>query len=339
VLLTALCTSRVGGAAGSTSSLSWSRLEGAEGCIGTRQLAAAVEALLGREVFVSAARAEVSIEGRVRAGEEGWQAALTVADAEGRILGERQLDSVEGSCRSLDEPIALAIALMIDPDAALGPALAPPSAPEPALPRALSPQIVVEERLVYVPAAAPAAADHGASEEDGWQLGVRAGPSATVGLLPEIGFGVTAAVLVEPPWLIALEASAAIYLPRSASLEGHSADFALGYVGLAPCPLHHRFADLALALCAEVQLGRLWADGVDARGPWQRHQLVANLAPRARADYRIVGPLQLGLGLGAAIPLVREPFRLHLDDESDGELFRLPPVAAQADLAVGLTFL
>ena len=347
LLLSALATPRLAAATGaSSSSLSWSRLDGAEGCIGTRQLARAVETMLGRQVFVSAARAEVSVEGRVSRRDGTWVAAITVADEDGRALGERTLRSGDSSCHDLDEPVVLAIALMIDPDATLEPGISAPSVSQPTLPAPAAPAVTpaevsaevrVEERLVFMPAVAPAA-DRPSDDDDIWQLGVRAGPSAAVGLLPEVGFGVNAAVVIEPPWLFAVEASGTLYLPRAATLEGHSADFALAYVGLAPCPLRQRFAALSLSLCAEVQLGRLWADGEDALGPWQQHQLVVNLAPRARAEYRIVGPLELGLGLGAAFPLLRDSFTLNLDDGGRGELFRLPPVAAQTDLAVGLQF-
>src|SRR5690348_567896 len=65
-----------------TSSLSWVRLPGAEGCVATQTLARAAEDRLGRSVFVSAAQADVSVEGRIepkRGG--GFHAVLTLRDA------------------------------------------------------------------------------------------------------------------------------------------------------------------------------------------------------------------------------------------------------------------
>ena len=52
-------------AKGTTATLGWARLDGAETCIGTQELAQAVEKLLGRSVFVPASEAELAIEGLV----------------------------------------------------------------------------------------------------------------------------------------------------------------------------------------------------------------------------------------------------------------------------------
>src|SRR5258708_255178 len=49
---------------GRTSSLSWLRMPGSDSCIATQALARSVEERLGRRVFVSAAEADVSVEGR-----------------------------------------------------------------------------------------------------------------------------------------------------------------------------------------------------------------------------------------------------------------------------------
>ncbi len=334
-----LLASSAGAAAPATSSLSWSRRGEAQSCIGTRELAQTVEQLVGRTVFVSAARAEVSIEGVVeRRGQNGWQADITVADERGRALGQRQLRSDEPSCRSLDEPLALAIALMIDPDAAHSPA---PHVPRPA--EASAPEIIVEERLVFVaPKMAESnpegGADSASGDDDPWVLGVRAGPAVGVGVLPRVAFGATAAVLVEPPWLIGIEASAAAYLPQTATLDAAHGDFSLAYAAVAACPWRPRWSQLSLWVCAEIQLGRLWADGSDDDGDWQQHQFLANVSPRARVSYRLLGPLELGVGVGAVIPLVRDSFRVRSGDSEERELFRLSPVAAQTDISLGVQF-
>jgi hypothetical protein len=96
------CTAGIAAAAARRSSLSWVRGEGAETCIGTRALAEAVEKRLGRSVFVSAAKADISVEGMVERKDAPWRAIVTVADADGNILGTRELTSEEEACASLD---------------------------------------------------------------------------------------------------------------------------------------------------------------------------------------------------------------------------------------------
>ncbi|MBL8739883.1 MAG: hypothetical protein JNK04_02280, partial [Myxococcales bacterium] len=76
--------------AAKTSSLSWTRLTGAESCTGTIEVAKQVEALLGRPAIVSAATAELSIEGRVERTVDGrFRATIVVAKNTGEIVGSR----------------------------------------------------------------------------------------------------------------------------------------------------------------------------------------------------------------------------------------------------------
>jgi len=317
-----------------TSSLSWSRLEGADGCIGTSELARSVETLLGRSVFVSAAKADVSVEGRVAPlPSGGWRALIAMSDSDGKSLGEREIASEEPSCRSLDDAVALAIALMIDPDAALG---GPPDRPPPAEPPK-DPEVIVKDRPVYV----PVPVDRPKQEPTGepWRVAVRGGPLLGVGFLPTVGLGAHGAVIIEPPWLLAVEGSAAIYLPSEAELDGAVGDFQLAYVGVAVCPLTRRYDWFSLSLCVEVQLGRLWADGKSGDGAqWDDHQFIANLATRARAGARLFGPVVASLGFAGAIPLIRDSFEALDATGKTVELFRLSPVVALPDLALGLHF-
>src|SRR5205085_2531060 len=101
-----------------TSSLAWVRAEGADGCIGGRDLADAVERILGRRVFVSASAAEVAVEGHVDRAASGWKATLRISGDHGAVLGSRELESHTPDCREMDRALAFVIAVMIDPDAA-----------------------------------------------------------------------------------------------------------------------------------------------------------------------------------------------------------------------------
>ena len=74
-------------------------------------------------MFVSAAQADVSVEGHIepKSGGPGFHAVITLRDAKGTLLGTRELSRDEKSCAEVRETIALVIAVMIDPDAMLGP--------------------------------------------------------------------------------------------------------------------------------------------------------------------------------------------------------------------------
>src|SRR5262245_4834347 len=73
-------------------SLSWTRASGAETCVGAKALAEAVEALLGKRVFVSAALADLSVEGGIEPSASGWRAVMRVTDRDGSIIGSREIE-------------------------------------------------------------------------------------------------------------------------------------------------------------------------------------------------------------------------------------------------------
>ncbi len=316
-------------AAPKTASLSWSRLEGAKDCIGTHQLAAKVESMAGRAILVSAAQAELSVEGRVQpqaAG--GWRALIVISDRQGKILGERELNEAGASCRKLDDPVALAIVLMIDPDATLEP-------PDKGKPKSDKPKVIIKEKPIYVPVVVQPPP---VTPEEPWRVALQAGPVFGVGLLPNVGLGMQVGVSIEPPWFWAVEGSAAAYLPREESLGGANGDFQLAYVELGICPLSHRFSGFVLSVCAGVQLGRLWADGSDNNGDWEQHQFVANLGSRVRLSYQLYGPATVGVGFSGVVALVRDSFEIVDQSGKPRELFMLSPVAALPEVSVGLRF-
>src|SRR6185503_18471734 len=102
-----------------TYALSWSRADGARECIISNALARAVEARLGRSVFVSPAAAEFMLEARIEGGPSNWSATISLQDREGHRIGQRDLTSREKDCRALDQSLSLMLALAIDPNATL----------------------------------------------------------------------------------------------------------------------------------------------------------------------------------------------------------------------------
>ena len=123
-----------------TYSLSWVRSEGAESCPAGRALVSEVERRLGRKVFD--ASAERAFEVVVSRAGDTFKSDVYVRDASGATVGHRALSGDEPGCGPLLNATALAIALVIDPEAAAhqpstSGAFEPPPAPEP--PPALEP--------------------------------------------------------------------------------------------------------------------------------------------------------------------------------------------------------
>jgi hypothetical protein len=321
---------------GKTASLSWTRLDGAQGCVGTRDLARAVETLVGRAVFVSASQAELSIEGRVEPGSDGgFRALVSVASKSGQPLGARALSTSDADCRALDEPVALAIALMVDPDAALAPRAAP--GPEPSLPvRETEPKLIEKQVPVYVPVPVEQPAP---ATPPAWHGDVFAAAAIGAGYLPSPHLAAVAGASLEPPWFVPLEAVITLLLPQEQSAaRGAGVSFFLARAGLFVCPLSKRWEIVAARLCGGGEGGLISAagEGFDADGAGVRAQLA--LAARARLSARIVGPLAVSGAVAASLPARRERFVYHQGSGAEVELFRVPAFGAQAELGFELRF-
>lgn len=321
-----------------TASLSWVRLSGAEGCIGTRALAQAVEGRLSRAAFVSAARADLTIEGRVEpAGGGGWRAVFAVTDAGGALLGTREIATPAPRCDVLDDDLALAIALMIDPNAILSPGVpAPlpvPIAPAPA-PPAPAPQVIVQRILIpTAPRPAPPA--------EPWRVDLQAGPILGLGLLPALSAGATVRARLTPPQFIALELGAVLWAPNEASSGGPSGGFGTRFTFsegiVAACPLTIGTAT-RLSMCAGARIGAMSTAGFGFDLALSDARATASGALDARLIQRIVGPLAAGVGLALVVPFVRDKFYYTDANGEDRGVFRMAPLAGAVELSVGVEF-
>jgi hypothetical protein len=184
------------------------------------------------------------VTGRVeRAGSEGWRATSTLASEEGAVLGHRELQANEDSCRALDESLALAVALMIDPDALLAPdtdrpaeALTPLESPRP-------------ERPLPDAAQAPAPPAKMASARR-WRVEAEAEATLAFGLVPGVGTGVSARLLLTPPsfWGVAVEGT--FWRESDAQSSTFGSSIGLEQAGVSVCPLDLRRKRMSLVACA-----------------------------------------------------------------------------------------
>ncbi len=102
-------------------------------CIQPGAMSRAVESRLGRPVF--GPEPDFMLDGELFASTEPprWRARIALVDARGTLLGTRDVSSDDEACASIDASLALVMAVMIDPAAALG------STPQPAAPVAAAP--------------------------------------------------------------------------------------------------------------------------------------------------------------------------------------------------------
>lgn len=310
-----------------TSSLSWLRMPGAEECVTTQALARAVEERLGRAAFVSAAQADLSVEGSIAKKGAGFAATITVRDAKGETLGTREIARDVAKCEELTDSIALVVALMIDPDAATRPKPAP-APPPPADPP--PPVVVVREKPVVVEVPVEP------KRREPWRFEGGGALTAVTGLAPTVAPGLTATALVHPPEIpLGFHGFASLFLPTTADGAGASASVDMGYVGGSLCPtIRGRHA--SVMACIGGHVGLLRPRAKVGSTPLKEQVLpLWNLLGELRLSVPLVHPIGIFMGIGAALPLLRPTFEYRRPDGSVSELHRVSVVAATADLGVG----
>lgn len=303
-----------------TSSLSWVRMPGAEACLSSGELARAVEARLSRSVFVSAAEADLAVEGRAERTGSGWRAVLQVSDASGAVLGDRTLESGEEGCDALGRLVALTVALMIDP------LTAPEPVEEPEEPAREDPIVIVRTERVEVPVERPGGR---------WRVEFDTALVGALGLLPTPALGGVATVIVEPPGFIPLVVEGALFpFVRAEQASGVYADFLQVHAGLALCPLALRERGLALHGCVGADAGAVFVVGGDAALD-ERERVIGQARVSLRGHWDVIGPLTVRLGLHFVVPFRHEPFTTG----AGANAFYTPePVAGMVDLGAGLHF-
>lgn len=311
-----------------TSSLSWVRMPGAEGCLASAPLARAVEDQLDRHVFVSAADADLAVEGRAERVDDGWRAVIQVTDAEGAILGERTLESAAEACDELGEMATVAVALMIDPLTAP----AEPDRPDPPPDAEPRERVVVRTERVEVPVEVPVPVEP--PPRPGWRVEIDAALVGSVGLSPLLNLGGMSELIFEPPGFVPFAIHAAVFpFSRAEQSSGAHADFFHVHGGVQICPLGLRDGGLALHGCLGVDAGAVFVVGGDLAVD-ETERVIGQGHVALRGHWDVVGPLTIRLGLHLLIPFRQDdPFT------SAGAPFYTPePVAGMADLGVGLHF-
>ncbi len=317
-----------------TSSLSWLRMPGADACIATQALARSVEERLGRHVFVSAAEADVSVEGRIEKRGKGWHAVITMRDGKGARLGTRDVDRADASCDAMSAPLTLIIAVMIDPDASLSgpPAPLPPPAPEPPPP----------PTPALPPAPTPASPEpEPPPRKDPLRLEGGVGAILVSGLAPALDPGVVFSGLLYLPGVpIGLRGVTVLLLPMDAERDGARGSVDTLYLGGSLCPTLRRKLVVGM-LCAGGQLGgmRSHAETKD-RGIEEKTLPLWNLAAEARVSFPVLPPVSFNAGVAGIVPLLRPTFQYTGAAPGAGpeKLHKVSAVAMSADVGIAFFF-
>jgi hypothetical protein len=300
-LALALAAARVSAEPAERLRFAWVRGQGADGCAAQGAIAERVGARLGRDPF--AADAKRSIEAILTRAGGSFRAEIYVRDAAGALVGQRALTSDAADCASLEAASVLAVALAIDPEAALAPRPAAPPEPAPApAPAPLAPPPVPPRMpAIAPPVAAPAPPPPllGASG-----LALRAGPG--FGLLPRVAGGLSLAGHVSLARAVELTGEA-LWMPEARTDDARFA-FGLTAFSLGACVPVVRLASADFAACAAIWGGALHAVvyALEPETPGDYAWAAASAAPRLRL--RLGERVHAELGAHLLVPLTRRPF-------------------------------
>jgi hypothetical protein len=313
-----------------TSSLSWVRLPGADSCVATQDLAKDVETLLGRGVFVSASRADVSVEGRIEPkANGGFHAVISVRDDKGAQLGTRVIEGA-GKCSEMREELALVLAVMIDPDAMNRP---PPPQPAPLAPPAPPPQPVAPAPAVVITPPVPPARMPPSELDRKWHLDAGTSLAGEVGLLAHPTLGVRVDALLTPPHWIPLEGYGAVW-PYDSVSGSASGTFTLAWVGGGLCPLRYLGQRWLFYGCASGIVGAVLSEGGGYRDGLSP-VLAAEI--EGRLTLRLGGPFAMRAGVGGNLPILHPSYSAGASQNAQ-TLYRMSVVAGTADIGLGLVF-
>ena len=290
-----------------------------------------VETYLGRSVF--AATGDVVVRVRLARGNgpnPRVVATVTKETRDGKVWGERSV-SGDADCESLDEPLTLVVALMVDtveapvtaetePEPVVSPS--PPSPPPPLEP-AHDGEIITAPSLEQ----GPPSVSHWALFGFG---------TANMGAEPAVAWGGGLSLSYKPRhfWGIGLEGEA--LAPQRSTLESGSLAISVATLGANLCPLQDTDGHAWWSVCASGSLARVHAKSRRLAEAIESTQLVVMPGLVARAAYVLGGRFLMGGGLHASFPV--SPDRYVYRDSQGGvhQAFELSPLVLSVNFGVGL---
>lgn len=303
-------------------------------CLNQEAIRAAVAEALDTELGESDDDAKASI--RLEPMTQGWRVEIEVEIAGTSLRTRRALEIADSRCEEIADTITLVLALLVDElwaeqRTVVVPERAHPEVTEPPTPEPPPPEPPVREP-------APPTLPESASPAAGPRWTVDTGVEGVMSVrdLPGVAAGTGLRSEVSSPHVWSFGVRASVWpLAQTAAGDGGDARFTAFDGGLFVCPRFFERAVVQLAACLGPRAGVLLAQGrgfdetLSARRP--RALIDAELGAR----FALVGPLRVRLGVGLAIPLVRDRFVV----QDAGELARIHrawPVVPTANLSIEL---
>ncbi len=312
-------------------SLEWDRGALAADCERATVVRQGVETYLGRAVFV----ADGAIVVRVRlelvndAGGPHVVAHVSQRDASGKSWGERTV-SGGPDCASLDEPLTLVVALMVDEPAASRPSPAPsmpehappPTPPTPEPPRGAIETAPSLERELQAPAHAVVL---------GWG-------SAWLGVLPRLAGGVGMAASFKPrgSWGFGVEAELVPAVREPVGAGQLTASLMLARATV--CPLQGMDDHLWWSACASLGGARLSIQSHDLVDARRRRDWFLMPGAGVRAGWRWSRQWMLVGGLSTAFPLSPDRYVYRDDRGEKHDAFTMAQLGISLSVGVGALF-
>ena len=241
--------------------------------------------------------------------EGAWVASVALRDAQGRVLGGREVTGAYAACRELDVPVALVVSTLLDE--LREPAPPPPAPPAEPAPPALPP---------------PKSPDQARRA-----MGLGAVVTGAFGLVPRLALGLG----VDVEWSLArpLVFSASAYLPGSETYaEGRGARGFSFLRCVATCP---KLAGQrhVLRLCGSAQVGAVVAKGVALTDTQTSAKPTVLVGAEPQLVLGLTPNWMLQLSLGAYYVPVRPRFHWEIDGDDGGSL-RVEALALMARIGI-----
>lgn len=287
-----------------------------------------VEAYLGRAVF----SADGSIIVRVKLQREaGLVVASVTREGEGGTAAGERTVTGDAGCASLDEPLTLVVALLVDapapPSAAVEPEPQPTPNPAPSPPA--PPAVDEPDEIPTAPSLERASVSPG-------HAAFLAIGSLAMGGLPSAAVGGGLVVTLKPKGFWGLGVQAEALAPQRKALGAGSLEASLLVVGAGLCPLQGVDGSAWWSACANFNLARLRIESHDLLGGTTRSEWIALPGPSARAAWVVGHGVMIGGGLSAAFPVSPDRY-VYRDPEGEQKVaFEPSRLTITANLGVGV---
>jgi hypothetical protein len=311
----------------STAYLNYSPPE--EQCITAEELIHAVQAHIGRNPF-TAAPAGVVIDVKLeRVGQPvRWHAVLHVGDGRSQAWGEREVLSENEDCRTLDSPLTLILALMVDSEL-----MQPPSAQQPPQVEPLA--APEESRFEAEPAPPPKASQPPPPWQADWDWVV----NVERGVLPNLAWGTEMAVLVRPPYVPDFRIFLGGFMPQNQRVSPTaSLQFVHARAGLQLCSSLARVGALRTEGCAGVAGGPIRVEGEGLAPARSVTRWLQESTLMARVTLALTRDISVVTRGGLLFPWQTDRFVFSQPDGQVLEAHEVSPFVFDVGIGMGLRF-